>query len=83
MDQETHHDVSGDDGWLGLPYVASSGIWTHDLPLTKRVLYQLSYRGSGTNCYLVLYIQIQRCTCLPCAGTWLKNQELLLFIRLS
>jgi hypothetical protein len=24
---------------------ASSGILTHDLPLTKRVLYQLSYRG--------------------------------------
>ena len=24
---------------------ASSGIRTHDLPLTERVLYQLSYRG--------------------------------------
>ena len=26
---------------------ASSGIRTHDLPLTERVLYQLSYRGHG------------------------------------
>ena len=42
--------------------IASSGIQTHDLPLTERVLYQLSYRGF---CSLNLRLNIQLITADP------------------
>ena len=57
--QETHTPVQGRSlsvGSLGMHHVsrrgehkASCGIRTHDLPLTERMLCQLSYRGHGAN----------------------------------
>jgi hypothetical protein len=36
-------------GKLGRPERAGGGTRTHDLPLTRRLLYQLSYSGDPSN----------------------------------